>query len=76
MTKVPNIAIAAAERRVRMLEMASRNEMNGVRSTNGTAHGRVVEGSNVNPDGRLLDAAPRIAARCAALDPRKSEAAP
>jgi hypothetical protein len=76
MTNVPNIAIAAADRRVRMLESASKNEMSGTRSMKGTAQGRVVDGSN-GADALAPEAAPDAAANMWPVNnPTKSEAAP
>src|SRR5207245_1003472 len=64
-TTVPNIAIAEADLRVRMLERASRKDANGAMSSSGTAHPRVVDGSNVKP-ALVPDAAPDAAARISA----------
>lgn len=49
MTKEPNIAMLAAERRVRMLETASKTDSSGVTRMSGTAHGRVLTGSKLKP---------------------------
>src|SRR6266516_5817708 len=59
-TTMPNIAMAEADRRVRMLESASRKDANGAIRRSGTAQGSALDGSNAKP-GLVPEAAPDAA---------------
>src|SRR2546428_6365742 len=61
-TTAPNIAMLAADGRVRTLVAASTNARSGTSTMTGTAHGRVEAGSKRKPPAaRAPDAAPEAA---------------
>ena len=75
----PSIARFAADRRLRTLVIATTKAARGATTISGTAHGSVIEGSNVKPDGREAapEAAPDAAeAMFAAARSRLSERSP
>jgi hypothetical protein len=54
------MATVADDRRVRTLESATNNEASGASRMSGTAHPRVVDGSNEKPVCRVADAAAKM----------------
>src|SRR3981189_3442157 len=76
-TNAPNMAMLAADLRVRMLDTARITETSGAISISGTAQGSAVTGSKGNPDGREPEAAPDAAAAIPpAIASRFSESPP
>src|SRR5258708_13242136 len=62
MTSAPNIAMLAADLRVRTLETARSNASSGATRMSGTAQGSAATGSKLNPDVLAPEAAPDAAA--------------